>query len=58
MRGYMKEKGKSFLLLICLWCFGNFYLVFLCASHFYFQVLLYLNLRLLTAAAAGGWKDY
>ena len=54
----MKEKGKSFLLLICLWCFGNFYLVFLCASHFYFQDLLYLNFLLLTAAAAGGWKDY
>ena len=58
MRGYIKDRGRCFFIVLCLWGFGNFYLVFLCASHFYFQDLLYLNLLLLAAAAAGVWKDY
>ena len=53
MKDYLKDRAGIFLILLFLGCFGNFYLVFLCASHLYFQDLLYLDLLFLAAALAG-----
>ena len=50
MKDYLKDRAGIFLILLFLGCFGNFYLVFLCASHLYFQDLLYLDLLFLAAA--------
>ena len=53
MKDYLKDRAGIFLILLFLGCFGNFYLIFLCASHLYFQDLLYLDLLFLVAALAG-----
>ena len=49
MKEYLKDRGKLFFILLCLWCFADFYLAFLCASNVYFQDLLYLNLLFLAS---------
>ena len=53
MKDYLKDRAGIFLILLFLGGFGNFYLVFLCASHLYFQDLLYLDMLFLAAALAG-----
>ena len=53
-----KDRAGIFLILLFLGCFGNFYLVFLCASHLYFQDLLYLDLLFLAAALTGFIWDF
>ena len=58
MKDYLKDKAGIFLILLFLGCFGNFYLVFLCASHLYFQDLLYLDLLFLAAALTGLIWDF
>ena len=58
MKEYLKDRGKLFFILLCLWCFADFYLAFLCASNVYFQDLLYLNLLFLAAAFAGILWDF
>ena len=58
MKDYLKDRAGIFLILLFLGGFGNFYLVFLCASHLYFQDLLYLNLLFLAAAFAGILWDF
>lgn len=58
MKEYLKDRGKLFFILLCLWCFADFYLAFLCASSVYFQDLLYLNLLFLAAAFAGILWDF
>ena len=58
MKEYLKDRGKLFFILLCLWCFADFYLAFLCASNVYFQDLLYLNLLFLAASFAGILWDF
>ena len=58
MKDYLKDRAGIFLILLFLGCFGNFYLVFLCASHLYFQDLLYLDLLFLAAALTGFIWDF
>lgn len=58
MKEYLKDRGKLFFILLCLWCFADFYLAFLCASNVYFQDLLYLNLLFLAATFAGILWDF
>ena len=58
MKDYLKDRAGIFLILLFLGCFGNFYLVFLCASHLYFQDLLYLDLLFLAAALTGFYLGF
>lgn len=58
MRDYLKDRAGIFPGLLFIWCFMNFYMAFLCASHLYFQDLLYLNLLLLAGAFGGFLWDF